>query len=62
MANWRCEDCYITMDSSEPEETCPKCGKPMQQFQRKMARMFGGGGVADDLEGGTGAGQPTTGH
>ena len=65
MASWRCEDCFISMDSDpwgDEVETCPKCGKEMVQFQRKAIRMFGGAGVADEIPGGSQIGQPNAGR
>lgn len=67
MASWICEDCQLTMDADpwgDEAETCPKCGREMQQFQRRMARMFGGGGVGDEAgrPAGSNIGQPTAGH
>lgn len=65
MASWRCEDCYISMDADswgDEVETCPKCGKEMVQFERKAARMFGGGGVSDETPGGSAIGQPNAGR
>jgi hypothetical protein len=44
-------------------ETCPKCGKEMVQFQRRAARMFGGGGVGEETsDDSSRIGQPDAGH
>lgn len=64
MASWKCEQCFITMDADtfgEPE-VCPKCGEEMVMFTRKAIRMFGGGGIQEEVPGESEPGPPGHGH
>ncbi len=66
MASWLCEDCHISMDADpwgDEVETCPKCGREMVRFQRRMNRMFDGGGVGEDtVDDSSRIGQPHAGY
>lgn len=35
MAEYRCDNCHLTMDADEEDHDCPMCGQEMREHHRK---------------------------
>lgn len=40
MAEYKCDECHLTMDGDEEDHDCPMCGKEMNAvFRKKQCSM-----------------------
>lgn len=35
MAEYKCDNCHLTMDADEEDHDCPMCGAEMREFTKK---------------------------